>query len=89
MTDLTLNERITRLEELFKLHWGSLDIETQKKGLNELHQGLDRVKEKVDATSRKWDEYQQSEAYQDFLKIYQEMPHDTSAGSETEKEKVG
>ena len=66
---LTLEERVTRLEELFKLHWGSLDIEDQKKGLKELHQEMDKVKQAVDATSQKWDEYQQSEKHQEFLKL--------------------
>ena len=76
MTDLTLDERVTRLEELFKLHWGSLDIDVQKENINELHREMDKVKKALDATSQKWDEYQQSEVHQDFLKLRQERSKD-------------
>jgi len=76
MSAVTLEERVTRLEELFKLHWGSLDIEEQKENLDELHQEMDKAKKAVDVTSQKWDEYKKSESHQEFLKMRQELSRD-------------
>ncbi|MBA7490038.1 hypothetical protein ES702_00572 [subsurface metagenome] len=73
MSDLSLEERVTRLEELFKLHWGILDIEKQKNDLKELHQEMNRVKEELDASEKKWDKYKQSELHQEFLKLSQKL----------------
>lgn len=53
MSELTLEERVTRLEELFKLQWGELDIETQKKWVREAHERLGKLNESIDTHERR------------------------------------
>jgi len=85
MSNLTLEERVTRLEEVFTVMFGSLDVEKHKKWLKDAFQESNKLRKAVEASSEKWDDYMKSDQHTKFLELSKELSQDNQGGRAEEE----
>lgn len=76
MSNLTLEERVARLEEVFTVMFGSLDVNEHKTWLRKASEESKELRKAVEASSEKLDSYIKSDQHKKFLELRSKLFQD-------------